>query len=207
MDPCTGRQQLQIFWRHSRHCCLWILSIMQNGFVGSGWRCFWRNVPAKFGWQGKSEGKETSDRRLIWESAWAKRWEVTSQSCQIQPSWLWFAGCRMARISFYPQTTPSHVHWCEALGGADWFHQQKWMHERAIHSNIEVQVHLAEGQIGRRLYGNIYTPATDNGPHIWPDFVQLVPFKCFQVEPWTRSEDIFGRNEVSSSEGDWWGHN
>jgi len=47
----------------------------------------------------------------------------------------------------------------------------------------------------------IFKWANDNGPHIWPDFVQLLPFKCFQVETWTQSEDIFGRNEASYREG------
>jgi len=76
------------------------------------------------------------------------------------------------------------------------------MLKRAIHFHIEVQVHLRAGRIGRRVYGMIYQQANDNGPHIWPDCVQLLPFKCFQVETWTRFENIFGGNEASYREGD-----
>jgi len=100
MDPCIGRQQLQIFCWHSRTGNHWIISIMLNGFVGSGWRCFWRNVQAKFGRGGKREGEATIDWRRIWVSMWAKTREVTSQSCQIHRSLLGFAGCPMARIWF-----------------------------------------------------------------------------------------------------------
>jgi len=75
---------------------------MLNGFASSGLKYFWRNVQAKFEKRGNREGRATSDWRQIWESMCAKMWEVTSQSCQIQCSWLWFGGCRMARISFYP---------------------------------------------------------------------------------------------------------
>ena len=40
MDPCTGRQQLQILWWQSRTGCDWIISIMMNGFGRRGLRCF-----------------------------------------------------------------------------------------------------------------------------------------------------------------------
>ena len=83
-----------------------------------------------------------------------------------------------------PQTTPSLVYRCEALGGVGSFQQQNRWPERAIHFHINVQVHLGERQIGRRIYGNIQTRAYDQLPHIWPDFVQLLPFKSFQVETW-----------------------
>jgi len=36
-----------------------------------------------------------------------------------------------------------------------------------------------------------------NEPDIWPGFVQLLPFKCFEVETETQFEMIFGRNEKS----------
>jgi len=84
--------------------CRSIISIILNQLFGSGWRCFSRNVQVKFGSWGKREGKATCDRRQMWESAWAKRWQVSSQSCQIQLSWLWCARCWMPTISFYPQT-------------------------------------------------------------------------------------------------------
>jgi len=41
----------------------------------------------------------------------------------------------------------------------------------AIHSNMNVRVHLGAGSIGHRVYGIIYTLADDEGPHIWPDHV------------------------------------
>jgi hypothetical protein len=100
MDPCTGSQQLQMLWRHFRTGCHWIILIMLNGFDGSGLICSWRNVQAKFGRWGRREGEATSDGQQIWASARAKWWEVTSLSCHIQHSWLWFAGCRIARIWF-----------------------------------------------------------------------------------------------------------
>jgi len=100
MDPCTELQQSQIFWRHSRSGCCWLMSIMRNGFAGSGCRCFQRNVQTKFKRWGEREGEATSDRRQFWENAWATKGEVTSLSCQIQPSRLWFTGFWMARIWF-----------------------------------------------------------------------------------------------------------
>ena len=44
-----------------------------------------------------------------------------------------------------PQTTPSLIYRCEALGGIGRFHRQKRQPERAIHSHINVQVHLGAG--------------------------------------------------------------
>jgi hypothetical protein len=41
-------------------------------------------------------------------------------------------------------------------------------------------------------YMGLYKWADDCGPHIWPDFVQLLPFKGFEVETLTQSENIFG---------------
>ena len=81
------------------------------------------------------------------------------------------------------------------------------MLDRAIHSNIEVQVHVGAGRIGGRLHGTIYKLANDNRPHIWPEFVQVLPSKCFQLETCTRSENIFGPNEASYREGDCRAHN
>jgi len=40
MDPCTGRQRLQIFWRLSRPGCIRKISIVLQGFGDSGRRCF-----------------------------------------------------------------------------------------------------------------------------------------------------------------------
>jgi hypothetical protein len=40
MDTSTGRRQVQMFWRHSKPCCNWKLSILLNGFSNSGFRCF-----------------------------------------------------------------------------------------------------------------------------------------------------------------------
>jgi len=55
MDLCSGRHWLQIFWRHLRAGCHWIISIMPNEFVRSRWRCFGTNVQAKFGRWGKGK--------------------------------------------------------------------------------------------------------------------------------------------------------
>jgi len=102
MDPSTWRLLAQIFRQHSRTDCHWIILIMLNGFGGSGLRCFGRNVQGKFGRLGTREVDATSDQWQIWQRAWAKKLEVTSQSCQIQQTWLWFTGCRTATIIFYP---------------------------------------------------------------------------------------------------------
>jgi len=102
MDPCTGRWRLKIFWKLSRHGCLWKISIMPNGFGDNGWRDFWKNVQVRFRRRGNREGEATSDWRRIWESARAKKREVTSQSCQIQLSWLWFVECRTATMTRHP---------------------------------------------------------------------------------------------------------
>jgi len=103
MDPCTGRQPLQIVWRHLRAGCRRIMSIMLKRFIGSGWSGFWRNVEAKLERRGKRDSEATCDQRQIWESTRAKRWEVTIQSCQIHHPWFWFTRCPMATITFYPQ--------------------------------------------------------------------------------------------------------
>ena len=100
MDHLTGRRRVPIVWWHSWTGCLWLTSIMVNGFGGRGLRCGWRNVYAKFGWWGKREDMATCDRHQIWASPTAKWWEVISPSCYLQRLWLWFAGCRMARILF-----------------------------------------------------------------------------------------------------------
>jgi len=102
MDPCTGRRWLQIFWRHWRTGCLWKVFIMRNGFSDSGLRFFSGNVQVTFGRRGKRECEATSDQWQIWVCAFAKRQEVTSQSCQIQLSLLWFVRCRMATITRNP---------------------------------------------------------------------------------------------------------
>ena len=52
------------------------------------------------------------------------------------------------------------------------------------------------------VYGIIHTWANDELPHICVDFIQLLPFKCFQVETGTQFEDIFGKNDESYKEGD-----
>jgi len=61
------------------------------------------------------------------------------------------------------------------------------MPKRVIHSNIEVQVHLGAEGIGRTVNGNIQKRGNHNRPEIWPGFVQLLPFECFQVETWAQS--------------------
>jgi len=75
---------------------------MQNGFSDSGFRYLWRNVQAKFGRLGRREGEATSDQRQIWASVWVKKRQVTSQSCQIQLSWLWFVECQTATMTRHP---------------------------------------------------------------------------------------------------------
>jgi hypothetical protein len=40
-----------------------------------------------------------------------------------------------------------------------------------------------------------------NGTYHWADLVQLLPFKCFEVKPWTQSENTLVQNEVSPREG------
>jgi len=113
-DPCMGRRRLLIFWRLSSPGCLWTMLIMPNGFSDSGLRCFWRNVQARFGRRGIREGEATSERRRMWQSAQATNWQVTSLSCQIQLSWLWFIECWMATMTRHPATN-SKLHtqmWC-----------------------------------------------------------------------------------------------
>jgi len=63
-------------------------------------------------------------------------------------------------------------------------------------------VPLGEGRIGRGVYRIIYKRGKDNGRHISPDFVQLLPFKHVQVETWTQCENIFGQKEASYREAD-----
>jgi hypothetical protein len=68
-DPCTKQLRLHIFWSHWKFGCHWIISIMSNGFVGTGWGCFWTNVQAKFGSWGKRECKATCYRRRVVRSS------------------------------------------------------------------------------------------------------------------------------------------
>jgi len=99
MDPCSGSQWLQIVKRPSGAGWNWKFLKMPNRFGDSRWRCCWRDVQVRFGRQGRWEGKATSDRRRIWESALATKWKVTSHSCQIQLSWLRFVECWMATMT------------------------------------------------------------------------------------------------------------
>jgi len=39
-DPCTGRQLCQMLWRQSWTGCCWMISMMVNGFGGSGLTCY-----------------------------------------------------------------------------------------------------------------------------------------------------------------------
>jgi len=208
MDPCTGRRRLQIFWRLSRIGCPWKTLIMRNGFGNNGLRCFWRNMPVRFGRRGRREGEATSNRQRIWVNARVKKWQVTSQGCQIQLSWV--CDSSSAERQQWPDiqhAIPSFVHGCEALGGADCFHRRKLWPERTILSNCVMQMQLDSGRIGRRVYGIIRTGADDEWPSIWSDIVQQFPFKCLQVETGTRCATIFDRNEGSDREGYCRAHN
>jgi hypothetical protein len=102
MDPCSGRRWLQIFWRLSSSGCLWKQLIMPNRFGDNGLSSFWRNVPARLGRRGRRQGNASSDRRRMWECVQAKIRVVTSESYQIQPSWLRSVECRMAPITRHP---------------------------------------------------------------------------------------------------------
>ena len=59
---------------------------------------FW-SVKGSFSTHAKSEGEEIRNTQQIWVSIWAKKWQKTLQSCQIQYLWLWFTGCQMATIT------------------------------------------------------------------------------------------------------------
>jgi len=102
IDPCTGRRRSEIFWRLSRPGCVWKISITLNGFGDSGLRCFWRNVPVRFGRLGRREGKAMSNWRRIWESAGVTYRDVISHRCQIWISSLWFIECRTATMNRHP---------------------------------------------------------------------------------------------------------
>jgi len=82
----SGRQRLQIIWKHSRPGCLRKILIMPNGFGDSGRRWFWRNVQVRFGRGGRRGGKAASEQWRICQSRQAKKRVVTFQSCQIQLS-------------------------------------------------------------------------------------------------------------------------
>ena len=108
-DPCTGRQQLQIVWRHSRTGSHWIISIMLNGFGCIGLWCIRRNVQMKFRWWGQREGEATRDWQWEWEGVHANSRDITSQSCHIQTSWWWFTGCQIVTTSWYlPNNSKPH---------------------------------------------------------------------------------------------------
>jgi len=100
--PCTGKRRLQIFQRHSRPGCLWKIQLMPNGFGHTGRKCCWWNVQARFERQRRMEGEATSEGRWIWNSVRTKERDVTSQSCQIQLSWLWFVECKTATMTRRP---------------------------------------------------------------------------------------------------------
>jgi len=105
MDPCTGSYRWQIAWLHSRPGCHWIMLMMVNWFGGSGWWCIRRNVLEEVERWRKSEGGAASDLGRIWQCTQATRQEVTSPSYQTQCSWLWFAACPIATMSFNPTNT------------------------------------------------------------------------------------------------------
>jgi len=105
MDPGTGRHRLQNslrYWRLGTH---WKLLILPNGFSGTVLTCLWGKVQANFWRKEQTEGKATQDWRCIWDSMWSTWWQVTSQSCKIQHSWLWLGGCQMAMMTEYPRST------------------------------------------------------------------------------------------------------
>jgi len=74
--------------------------IKLNGFTRSGLKYFWQNMQPNFRRRWKTEHEAISYQQQIWASVWVKWQEVTFQSCPIQHSWLWFAGCQKTRIRF-----------------------------------------------------------------------------------------------------------
>jgi len=102
MGLYTGTWRLQFFCRLSQPGWLWKMSIMLNGSSNHGWKCFRRNVQVRCERGGSREGEATSDQWRIWLSARATKWEVTSQSCQLQLWWLWFVECQMTTMTRHP---------------------------------------------------------------------------------------------------------
>jgi len=103
-------------------------------------------------------------------------------------------GIKWQEFRASPHTPPTLAFKREALGGVDWFHWQKRSPVRAIHYGSNDLVHLGTGQNRGRLYGIIYKQANDIGLHIWPDFIQLLWFRGFQVDTCTKSDNIIIRN-------------
>jgi len=87
MDPCTGGQQLQIFYRVLRPGWIWKISIVLNGFGNSGLGCFWRNVQARFRRRGRREGEATSNRVVNLENTWARQREVPNTTLIMVICW------------------------------------------------------------------------------------------------------------------------
>jgi len=48
MHPCIGKGLSEIIWQHSRTGCSWLISIMRNGFAGSGLRLLGGYFNAKY---------------------------------------------------------------------------------------------------------------------------------------------------------------
>jgi len=126
MDPCTGQWWLQICSRHLRTGCLWNLLVMLKVFGDSGLRCFRRNVQERFRRPGKWEGEATSHPQQIWQCAQAPKWEVTSESCQIQLGWVWFIRCQMATMTWHPAYN-SKLHTQMSGTGRSWLISPKWI--------------------------------------------------------------------------------
>jgi len=117
MYPSTGRRRLQIIWRLSGPGCFGNIQIRLNGFSNCGLGSFWRNVQTRSWRRGRREGEATSIQRWIWVSTLAKSQEVTSMSCQIRLSWLWFVECRMATMHRYPAI---NFNLCTPMWGTGW---------------------------------------------------------------------------------------
>jgi len=133
MDPCPGTHQLQIFWRLLGPRCVCKLLIMLNGFGDSELRCFRTNVEARFQRPGTREVEGASNQQRISEITWVKMWEVTSQSCQIQLSWLWIIECQMETMTGHPSFN-SMLRTPMWRTGRSWSSSSKKIVARMIHT-------------------------------------------------------------------------
>jgi len=173
MAHCTGGWRMLIMWRLLRTDCHLMILIIVNGFGSSWLGCYGRNVQANFERRGKRQGNATWDWWQIGLSMQATRREATFYGCQIKPLCMIISGGQIARISFYLPKTGIPGYECEALGAATWYCCYKQRPKSAIHTNINVQVHLSVGQIGWRVFQITYLSANDNYQCMWPDFDQL----------------------------------
>ena len=105
-----------------------------------------------------------------------------------------FRGCNWWGAQQCPsltKSTASLVQIYKVLAAVDRFHCKNTSSEHTVLPQHNIQVHLGSRGILITVYAINSTLLSEESPHIWPDFIQLLPFKILFVETGIQCENSF----------------